>query len=162
MHWENGEPPLPSSLSSPPPSLSCSLPPLFPPSLAPSLLSPSSLLFFVSSQTTLFSGPRNKLYEIASESWGMGDDDMRQSMSVIASAAAWGMGRWDSMEDYVRSIPHVSFEGFFYQALLHIHHRQFSASQQVRKCTTMQLCTALVYTSDLTGSMKVWICSSIS
>ena len=71
------------------------------------------------------------MYEIASESWGLGDDETRQSMSVMASAAAWGMGRWDSMEEYVRSIPSVSFEGYFYQTLLSIHCRQFSAAQVV-------------------------------
>lgn len=74
---------------------------------------------------------RNKLYEIAGETWGLGDDETRQNMSVMVSAAAWGMGQWDSMEEYVRSIPPVSFEGYFYQALLNIHHRQFSAAQLV-------------------------------
>ena len=61
----------------------------------------------------------------------MGDDDTRQSMSVMASAAAWGLGQWDSMEEYVRSIPKNTMEGSFYQALLHIHHRQFTSAQSV-------------------------------
>ena len=74
---------------------------------------------------------RTKLYEIACESWGMGDDDTRQSMSVMASAAAWGLGQWDSMEEYVRSIPKNTMEGSFYQALLHIHHCQFTSAQSI-------------------------------
>ena len=74
---------------------------------------------------------RTKLYEIACESWGMGDDDTRQKMSVMASAAAWGLGQWDSMEEYVRSIPKNTMEGSFYQSLLHIHHRQFTSAQKV-------------------------------
>ncbi len=61
----------------------------------------------------------------------MGDDDTRQKMSVMASAAAWGLGQWDSMEEYVRSIPKSTMEGSFYQSLLHIHHRQFDSAQKV-------------------------------
>ena len=64
----------------------------------------------------------------------MGDDTTRQKMSVMASAAAWGLGQWDSMEDYVRSIPRQTMEGSFYQALLHIHQRQFDDAQKVRRC----------------------------
>ena len=75
---------------------------------------------------------RTRLYEIACESWGMGDDTTRQKMSVMASAAAWGLGQWDSMEEYVRSIPRNTMEGSFYQALLHIHQRQFDDAQRVR------------------------------
>ena len=61
----------------------------------------------------------------------MGDDNTRQKMSVMASAAAWGLGQWDSMEEYTRSIPSHSMEGSFYQALLHIHQRQFDEAQKV-------------------------------
>ena len=74
---------------------------------------------------------RSKLSEIACESWGLGDDDMRHKMSVMASAAAWGLGQWESMDEYVRSIPKNSMEGSFFQALLHIHHRQFPLAQKV-------------------------------
>ena len=73
------------------------------------------------------------MYEIACESWGLGDDVTRQRMSVMASAAAWGLGQWDSMEEYVRSIPQNTMEGSFYQALLHIHQREFDDAQKVRR-----------------------------
>ena len=52
-------------------------------------------------------------------------------MSVMASAAAWGLGQWESMEEYVSSIPQNTMEGSFYQALLHIHQGQFDAAQKV-------------------------------
>ena len=58
-------------------------------------------------------GDRTWLYEIACESWGMGDDTTRQKMLVMASAAAWGLGQWDSMEEYIRSIPRNTMEGSF-------------------------------------------------
>ena len=74
---------------------------------------------------------RHKLYEIACESWGLGDDETRHRMSVMVSAAAWGLGQWDSMEEYVRSIPQNTMEGAFFQSLMHIHHRQFNSAQKV-------------------------------
>ena len=119
-------------LLSPPPLLLLSLPSHLP--------SSSSLSLPISPPPPPLSLPsshpphRTKLYEIACESWGMGDDDTRQSMSVMASAAAWGLGQWDSMEEYVRSIPKNTMEGSFYQALLHIHHHQFASAQSVRVC----------------------------
>lgn len=63
--------------------------------------------------------------------WPMGDDDIRQKMSVMATAAAWGLGQWESLEEYVRCIPKESFDGSFYQALLNIHQNQFSEAQKV-------------------------------
>ena len=74
---------------------------------------------------------RHKLFEIAYESWGLGDDETRHRMSVMASAAAWGLGQWDSMEEYVKSIPQNTMEGAFFQSLMHIHHRQFNSAQKV-------------------------------
>lgn len=74
---------------------------------------------------------RTKLYEIACESWGLGDDEMRHRMSVMVSAAAWGLGQWESMEEYVRSIPQNTMEGSFFQSLMHIHHHQFTSAQKV-------------------------------
>ena len=73
----------------------------------------------------------------------MGDDDTRQKMSVMASAAAWGLGQWDSMEEYVRSIPKNTMEGSFYQSLLHIHHRQFISAQKVGGCVWVCGCVGM-------------------
>ena len=56
---------------------------------------------------------------------------MRQRMSVMVSAAAWGLGQWESMEGYVGSIPKDTMDGAFYQALMHIHHRQIPSAQKV-------------------------------
>ena len=74
---------------------------------------------------------RNKLYEIACESWGQGDDEMRQKMSKMASAAAWGLGEWENMEEYVHSMPNNSMDYPLLRSVLHIHHGQFSTAQKV-------------------------------
>lgn len=58
---------------------------------------------------------------------------MRQKMSVMASAAAWGLGQWESMEEYVHSVPNNTMVYSLFQSVLHIHHGQFSEAQKVRK-----------------------------
>jgi FKBP12-rapamycin complex-associated protein len=75
-------------------------------------------------------GEWNRLYDISLEMWPLGDDDTRQQMSVMATASAWGLNRWDSMEEYIRCIPKNSFDGSFYQALLNIHNNKFSEAQK--------------------------------
>ena len=74
---------------------------------------------------------RSKLYEIACESWGLGDDEMRQKMSEMASAAAWGLSQWENMNEYVHSIPSNTMDYSFFQSVLHIHNGQFAAAQNV-------------------------------
>lgn len=71
------------------------------------------------------------MYDLASEAWAISNDATRHKMSVMATAAAWGLGQWESMEEYVRCIPKGSFDEPFYQALLHIHHQNFSMAQNV-------------------------------
>ena len=56
---------------------------------------------------------------------------MRQKMSVMASAAAWGLGEWDNMEDYVNSMPNNSMVYPMARSVLHIHHGQFTEAQKV-------------------------------
>ena len=56
---------------------------------------------------------------------------MRQKMSEMASAAAWGLGQWENMEEYVRSIPNNMMVYPFFQSAMHIHNGYFSAAQKV-------------------------------
>ena len=76
---------------------------------------------------------RVKLCELACDNWGSGDDQMRQKMSLMASKAAWGLGHWDNMEDYVHSIPCTgsTMDYSFFQSVLHIHRHKFAAAQTV-------------------------------
>lgn len=80
---------------------------------------------------TLYYLNRGRLFEIAHETWGIGDEDTRRQMSVMVTAAAWGQGEWCGMEEYMRSIPSGTFEGYFYPSLLHLHNNNFAAAQKV-------------------------------
>ena len=52
-------------------------------------------------------------------------------MSVMASAAAWGLGEWDRMKEYAGSIPKGTMDCSFYHALLNIHDKKFDKAQEV-------------------------------
>lgn len=51
-------------------------------------------------------------------------------MSRMAAAAAWGLGKWDAMEQYVSCIPQDSQDGAFFRAVLAVHREQFAIAQQ--------------------------------
>lgn len=71
-----------------------------------------------------------KLHSIAKERWETGDDDMKQQIARIAAASAWGLGQWDSMEEYVCVIPRQSLEGAWYRAVLATYQDQYHLAQQ--------------------------------
>ena len=87
-------------------------------------------------------------------------------MSVMASAAAWGLGHWDNMEEYVRSVPNNTMVYPLFQSALNIHHGRFSVAQKVG--VVFEVGSALVrtyvgvvtlYTGLLTivGVVTVWV-----
>ena len=80
----------------------------------------------------VFLSLRGRLSDIAHDTWGVGDDETRQQMSVMVTAAAWGQEDWRGMGEYMRSIPAGTFEGYFYPALLHLHNKDFAAAQKVK------------------------------
>lgn len=74
---------------------------------------------------------REELQKVAQTHWTQVGDVGRERMSRMASAAAWGLEQWESMERYVSCIPKDTMDGSFYRAVLAIHNRQFSLAQQV-------------------------------
>ena len=70
------------------------------------------------------------LYQLA-EDWGAVDDETRQKMSIVASAAAWGLGEWNRMKEYAGSIPKGTMDCSFYHALLNMHDKKFDKAQEV-------------------------------
>ena len=75
----------------------------------------------------------------------MVSDDGRQQMARMAAAAAWGLGNWDSMEEYSCLIPRESYDGAFYRAVLAVHQDHFGQAQQVRKSRCAKNSQALIF-----------------
>ncbi|KAK6628142.1 hypothetical protein RUM43_001953 [Polyplax serrata] len=75
-------------------------------------------------------GEWDQLHDVANKHWPNWNDDGRQRMSRMAAAAAWGLGKWDAMEQYVSCIPQDSQDGAFFRAVLAVHREQFAIAQQ--------------------------------
>ncbi|XP_059477089.1 serine/threonine-protein kinase mTOR [Neocloeon triangulifer] len=74
-------------------------------------------------------GEWGQLHEVASSQWGNVEDMGKQKMARMASAAAWGLGQWESMDQYVACIPRDTLDGAFYRAVLAVHRGQYTSAQ---------------------------------
>ncbi|KMQ92782.1 serine threonine-protein kinase mtor [Lasius niger] len=77
-------------------------------------------------------GEWGQLHEVATKQWSSNQcDDIKQRMSRMAAAAAWGLGQWESMQKYVSLIPKDTQDGAFYRAVLAIHDEQYNVAHQL-------------------------------
>ena len=74
-------------------------------------------------------GDWQHLHQLAQEKWPTVKDDLRVKMARMASAAAWGLHKWESMEEYVCLVPRDSLDGAFYRAVLALRQDQFDYGQ---------------------------------
>ena len=77
------------------------------------------------------------MLDLACDKWPIANDDGRQGMARMSAAAAWGLGNWESMEEYACLIPRDSYDGAFYRAVLAVHQDHFGQAQQVRELTIL-------------------------
>lgn len=47
--------------------------------------------------------------------------EVKNRFARMAAAAAWGLGQWSAMEEYVNFIPKETQDGAFYRSVLAIH-----------------------------------------
>ena len=74
---------------------------------------------------------REKLFKLSSEYWESADEEIKKSMSRMSAAAAWGLGRWDTMEQYVQMIQEDTVEGSFYRAVTAVQQNSFQEAKEV-------------------------------
>ncbi|XP_054720357.1 serine/threonine-protein kinase mTOR-like [Uloborus diversus] len=75
-------------------------------------------------------GEWGQLHQLSSETWPTSDEAFRQKIAPISAAAAWGLGHWESMEEYIQVIPKGTTDSAFYHAILNIHRNDFHSAQQ--------------------------------
>lgn len=70
------------------------------------------------------------LNQLASDAWRPANDETRTKMAQLATAAAWGLGDWNSMGDYLSFIPSNTYENFFFRAVYSVHNANYSQACQ--------------------------------
>ena len=70
-------------------------------------------------------GEWESLSQIAQEKWQGASSDHRKHIAPLAAAAAWGMGQWELMDNYLSVMKQHSPDRSFFGAILSIHRNQF-------------------------------------
>lgn len=66
-------------------------------------------------------GEWEALSSLAQEKWDTVRDDHRKGVAPLAAAAAWGLGHWDLMDEYLGVMKQDTPDGAFFRALLSLH-----------------------------------------
>eukprot|EP01132_Coremiostelium_polycephalum_P005602 gene5602-6970_t len=74
-------------------------------------------------------GEWERLSQLSSETWKTASEATRASIAPLASAAAWNLSSWESMDEYVKALNQDSVEGSFYRAILEVHKDNYPAAQ---------------------------------
>jgi FKBP12-rapamycin complex-associated protein len=79
-------------------------------------------------------GEWDQLAAQVEENWSNAGHDERREIAPMATAAAWSLNEWDSMDDYIATMKADSPDRSFYRAILAVHQNQFpKALAQIAK-----------------------------
>lgn len=79
-------------------------------------------------------GEWDVLSSLAQEKWMHASSENRKNIAALAAAAAWGMGQWELMDNYLSVMKLHSPDRSFFGAILAIHRNQFDdANAHIRK-----------------------------
>lgn len=70
-------------------------------------------------------GEWDQLSQLAQEKWTHATHEMQRAIAPLAAAAAWGLGQWDIMDDYIGVMKHLSPDRSFFGAILALHRNNF-------------------------------------
>ncbi|KAI1333519.1 FAT-domain-containing protein [Xylariaceae sp. FL0016] len=92
-------------------------------------------------------GEWDALASLTNNTWSNSAPEIRRRIAGLATAAAWGLGKWDSMDNYLQSMKRYSPDRSFFGAILALHRNQFREAaaciQQTREGLDTEL-SALV------------------
>nr|KAJ3421473.1 phosphatidylinositol kinase- protein kinase tor1 [Polyrhizophydium stewartii] len=66
-------------------------------------------------------GEWESLATLAQERWPDARTDVKKAMASLAAAAAWGLGQWDAMDEYIAMMKQESPDSAFFRAILALH-----------------------------------------
>ncbi|KAI1373105.1 FAT-domain-containing protein [Hypoxylon crocopeplum] len=92
-------------------------------------------------------GEWDALASLTGNTWANSAPEIQRRIAPLATAAAWGLGKWDSMDNYLQSMKRNSPDRSFFGAILALHRNQFREAalciQQTREGLDTEL-SALV------------------
>jgi serine/threonine-protein kinase mTOR len=92
-------------------------------------------------------GEWEALASLAGTTWANSAPEIQRRIAPLATAAAWGLEKWDSMDNYLQSLKRYSPDRSFFGAILALHRNQFREAiacvQQAREGLDTEL-SALV------------------
>lgn len=79
-------------------------------------------------------GEWDSLSSLAEEKWGLASIEHKRAIAPLAAAAAWGLGQWDLMDNYLDAMKSQSPDRSFFGAILSLHRNHFPrASEHIEK-----------------------------
>jgi hypothetical protein len=88
-------------------------------------------------------GEWEQLSHLAQEKWFAAEDESRKMIAPLAAAAAWGLGQWELMDDYITVMKVDSPDGAFFRAILAVHRNLFGDAETYINSTRDLLDTEL-------------------
>ncbi|KAJ3215347.1 phosphatidylinositol kinase- protein kinase tor1 [Dinochytrium kinnereticum] len=73
-------------------------------------------------------GEWEALSQLAQERWPLAKDDVKRAIAPLAAGAAWGLGQWGIMNDYINMMKPDSPDSAFFRAILTLHKDLFPQS----------------------------------
>ncbi|KAH3666740.1 hypothetical protein OGAPHI_003189 [Ogataea philodendri] len=92
-------------------------------------------------------GEWESLSELAQDKWSNSSGDIKRAIAPLAAAAAWGLGQWERMDNYISVMKVESPDKAFFNAILCLHRNNFDeASEHILKARDLLVTeiTALV------------------
>ncbi|KAK3682072.1 phosphatidylinositol 3-kinase tor2 [Podospora appendiculata] len=75
-------------------------------------------------------GEWDSLASLAGKTWANSAPEIQRRIAPLATTAAWGLGKWDSMDNYLQSMKRYSPDRAFFGAILALHRNQFREAVQ--------------------------------
>jgi len=70
------------------------------------------------------------LGQLAASTWANSSPEIQRLIAPLATTAAWGLGKWDAMDNYLQSMKRSSPDRAFFGAILALHRYQFRESAE--------------------------------
>ncbi|KAJ3106200.1 phosphatidylinositol kinase- protein kinase tor1 [Phlyctochytrium planicorne] len=89
-------------------------------------------------------GEWEALSQLAQERWPYAKDEVKRAIAPLAAGAAWGLGQWGMMNDYINMMKADSPDSAFFRAILALHHNLYPQAAQFIEKTRELLDTELM------------------